>query len=156
MKSKCIKTVMLPLLLIYCCVLLLSCSSDDDVDFIKVEYHILDKNGQEVNVINYGDEFILEVIVTNSTDQILKFKDVWYLLNGAYIVYNSEGQMFNPIPHNDLMMRPVTIEPGEQFRNGLIWPWTSVPLTKGKYYSTYTLNIDKMINKSYTITFEIK
>ena len=64
--------------------------------------------------------------------------------------------MFNPIPHNDLMMRPVTIEPGEQFRNGLIWPWTSVPLTKGKYYSTYTLNIDKMINKSYTITFEIK
>ena len=52
---------------------LMACSSDDDVSAI---YHILDKNGQEVNVINYGDEMLFEVIVTNSTDQPLKFDEV--------------------------------------------------------------------------------
>ena len=131
---------------------LMACSSDDDVSAI---YHILDKNGQEVNVINYGDEMLFEVIVTNSTDQPLKFDDWRMIVNDAFVVYNSEGQMFNPIPNSNAMMRSVTIEPGEQYCSQLIWPWGSVPLSPGRYYSKYTLNIDN-ISKTYTVDFEVK
>lgn len=131
---------------------LTACSSDDDVSAI---YHILDKNGQEVNVINYGDEMLFEVIVTNSSDQPLIFDDWRMVVNDAFVVYNSEGQMFNPIPNSNAMMRSVTIEPGEQYRNSLIWPWGSVPLSPERYYSKYTLNIGN-INKTYTVNFEIK
>ena len=77
------------------------------------------------------------------------------IVNDAFIVYSSEGQMFNPIPNSNAMMRSVTIEPGEQYRNSLIWPWGSVPLSPGRYYSKYTLNIGN-INKTYTVNFEIK
>ena len=132
--------------------MLTACSSDDDVSAI---YHILDKSGQEVNVINYGDEMLFELIVTNSTDQPLKFEDWRMVANDAFVVYNSEGQMFNPIPNSNAMMRSLTIEPGEQYRNSLIWPWGSVPLPPGKYYSKYTLNIDN-ICKTYNVNFEIK
>ena len=132
---------------------LMACSSDDDVSAI---YHILDKNGQEVNVINYGDEMLFEVIVTNSTDQPLKFDDWRMIVNDAFVVYNSEGQMFNPIPNSVLIMNPVTIEPGEQFCRQLRWPWARVPLPTGKYYSICTLNVDEMSNNTYTINFEIK
>lgn len=132
--------------------MLMACSSDDEVTAI---YHILDKNGQEANVINYGDEMLFEVIVTNSSDQPLIFDDWRMIVNDAFIVYSSEGQMFNPIPNSNAMMRSVTIEPGEQYRNSLIWPWGSVPLSPGRYYSKYTLNIGN-INKTYTVNFEIK
>lgn len=131
---------------------LMACSSDDDVSAI---YHILDKNGQEANVINYGDEMLFEVVVTNFTNHTLKFED-WRFFVSAFLVYSSDGQVFNPIPYDDLMLHPLTIEPSEQFRRQLIWPWARVPLPVGKYYSTCSLNIDKMSHKTYTINFEIK
>ena len=151
MKKK-LHIMMSAMLLMMAGTMMTACSSDDDVSAI---YHILDKNGQEVNVINYGDEMLFEVIVTNSSDQPLIFDDWRMIVNDAFIVYSSEGQMFNPIPNSNAMMRSVTIEPGEQYRNSLIWPWGSVPLSLGRYYSKYTLNIGN-INKTYTVNFEIK
>lgn len=132
--------------------MLMACSRDDEVTAI---YHILDKNGQEVNVINYGDDIMFEVVVTNFTNHTLKFED-WRFFVSAFLVYSSDGQVFNPISYDDLMLHPLTIEPSEQFRRQLIWPWARVPLPVGKYYSTCSLNIDKMSHKTYTINFEIK
>ena len=131
---------------------LCSCSNDDGG--FTANYHVLDENGQDASTFNDGDAIILELIVTNSTSQTLK-KEELELLNGAFILYNSDGQKFNPITYSNFMMHYVTIGPNEQFCRQLIWPWDIVPLPKGKYYSTYTLNIDN-INKMYTINFEIK
>jgi len=132
---------------------LVSCSSDEDK--VEVIYHVMDNNGHETSVFNYGDDIVFEVIFTNTTNQTLKFEDEFYFLRGAFIVYDSEGQLFNPIPTDDLLMHPITIEQGEQFCRQLIWPWARVPLPIGKYYSTCTPNIDKKSNKTYTVNFEI-
>ena len=132
---------------------LVSCSSNEDE--VKTVYHVLDKNGQEDNVIKYGEEFVLELIIENNIDYALYFKDYLELVRDAFIVYNAEGQQFNPILTDDLMMRPITIEPGDQFCRRLIWPWSLVPLPPGKYYSSCTLIIGKMSYKTYTVDFEI-
>lgn len=123
---------------------------------VTANYHLLDKNGRETSAFNYGDEILFELIVKNSTNHTLKFEDWRMLVRDAFIVYNSEGQMFNPIPNSVLLMYPVTIEPGEQFCRQLIWPWAIVPLPSGKYYSICTLNVDEKSNNIYTVNFEIK
>lgn len=130
-----------------------SCSSDEDK--VEVIYHVMDNNGHETSVFNYGDDILFEALVTNTTNQTLKFEDKSYFLRGAFIVYDSEGQLFNPFPTDDLLEHPVTIEPGEQFCSRLLWPWNIVPLPIGKYYSKCTPNINKKSNKTYTVNFEI-
>ena len=136
-------------------VVLFSACDNNEGD-ISARYHVLDKNGHETSVFNYGDEMVFELVVTNTTSQALKVEDRLELIGSAFIVYNSEGDMFNPIPSHALILHSETIEPGKQFRNVLIWPWDTVPLPKGKYYSTYTLNFGKKANETYTISFEVK
>ena len=139
---------------------LAGCSKDDDSNdgnnAIKVIYHVLDKNGQETSVFNYGDEIRFELIIMNSTSHTLKYADELDFIKGAFIVYGSDGQMFNPIPTSDLLIHPVTIEPDDQFKSRLIWPWNLVPLPAGKYHSTCTLDIEELSNKTYTINFVVK
>ena len=130
------------------------CNSEDSEDVTAI-YHVLDKNGHEASVFNYGDEILFELIVMNSSNHPLKFEDWRMLQRDACVVYDSDGQLYNPIPNDNLMTYPVTIEPGKPYFCQLIWPWDRVPLPIGKYYSTYTLNVDK-IYKTYTINFEIK
>ena len=57
---------------------------------------------------------------------------------------------------DDLMIHPVSIPPGEQFKIVLQWPWLKVPLPIGKYSSTCTLNIDEKRKNSYSLNFEIR
>ena len=125
---------------------------------VKAIYHALDQNGRETTVFNYGDEIQFKLIITNSTSHTLHYADELDFINGVFIVYNSKGQMFNPIVSQTFIYRknPVTIASGEQFRNRLIWPWNMVPLPVGKYHSTCTLHIEELRNKTYTINFEIK
>ena len=52
---------MLPLLLIYSCVLLLFCSSDDDVVFIKVDFQIQNTAGIECYDFKEGDNVIFDL-----------------------------------------------------------------------------------------------
>ena len=151
------------LFMIICCLLtigLAGCGNNDDSNDgnneVKAIYHILDKNGQESSVFNYDDGIMFELLITNSTSHTLKYADELDFIKGAFIVYGSDGQMFNPIPTSDLLIHPVTIEPGEQFKSRLIWPWNLVPLPAGKYHSTCTLDIEELSNKTYTINFEIK
>lgn len=137
------------------------CSKDGDSEIndseVKTIYHVLDKNGQESSVFNYGEEILFELIITNSTSHTLHYDDLNFI-NGAFIIYNSEGQIFNPIVSQAFIYRdfPITIASGEQFSSRLIWPWILVPLPAGRYYSTCTFNIDELSNKMYTINFEIK
>ena len=136
------------------------CSKDDSTDdnngYVTAVYHLLDENGHESNVFHHGDGMTFELLITNSTSHTLKYADELDFIKGAFIVYGSDGQMFNPIPTSDLLIHPVTIEPGEQFKSRLIWPWNLVPLPAGKYHSTCTLAIEELSNKTYTINFEIK
>lgn len=144
---------------VFMCMLLLltiivGCSSDDED--VTAIYHLLDINGQETTVFNSGDDIVFELIVINSTNHTLKYADERDFINGAFIVYNSEGQLFNPILADDLMIHPVSIPPGEQFKIVLQWPWLKVPLPIGKYSSTCTLNIDEKRKNSYSLNFEIR
>lgn len=132
----------------------IGCNSEDSEDVTAI-YHVLDKNGHEASVFNYGDEILFEVIVMNSSNHPLKFEDWRMLQRDAFVVYDSDGQLYNPIPNDNLMMYPVTIEPGKPYFFQLIWPWDRVSLPIGKYYSTYTLNVGD-VYKTYTINFEIK
>lgn len=141
-------------------IITVGCSNDGDYEVnngeVKAIYHALNKNGQETSVFNYGDEIQFELIITNSTSHTLKYADELDFIKGAFIVFNSDGQIFNPIPTSDLMIHPVTIEPDEQFRSRLIWPWNLVHLPVGKYHSTCTLDIEELSKKTYTINFEIE
>ena len=159
MKTKIIYPLSLLLLL---CLTQVSCGSDnnDSIDSPKesVIYHLIDKDCKETTVFNHGDLMSFELIITNTTDHTLHFEDESDLINHAFLVYNSEGQSFNPIVSRELIYRkfPVTIAPGEQFRRGLTWPWHLVPLPTGKYYSPYTIDIEGISNRTYTVDFEIR
>ena len=135
-----------------------ACSSDDDNDDgdILVIYHALDKNGIEATTFSYRDELLLELIVTNKTNKTIKYNDWRELAKGVFLVYNHEGKLFNPILTDDLMMKPVTIEPGKNFCRQLIWPWDLMPLPVGQYTSTCTIDIEKLKEKIHITNFEIK
>ena len=134
-----------------------ACSSetDNNGENLTVTYHVLNENGQESTVFNSGDKFLFELIIKNTTNHVLKCDDWRILINNAFLIYNSDNQLYNPILTDDLMMQPVTIAPGQQFCRQLIWPWDYVFLPVGKYHSTYTLNIDGIDRKEYTVNFEI-
>lgn len=143
-------------------IITVGCSNDEDDLMnggeVKAIYHALNQNGQETTVFNYGDEIQFELLLTNSTGHTLHYADELDFINGAFIVYDSKGQMFNPIVSQTFIYRenPVTVASGDQFRSRLIWPWNLVPLPVGKYHTTCTLDIDELSNKTYTIDFEIK
>lgn len=130
------------------------CSSDDEV--VAAVYHLLNENGEEARVFNQGDELIFELIITNSTDHSLKLSDVREFAKGAFIVYDSEGHTFNPLISSTYIWNPVTIESDKQFVHQLKWPWNTVSLPSGKYYSICTFDIEELSNKVYTVNFEIK
>ena len=85
------------------------------------------------------------------------FDDESDFVKKVFVVYNSEGQPFNPIISKTLIYRkqPVTIAPGEKFKRCLIWPWDLVPLPRGKYTSPCTIDIEEICNETYTANFEI-
>lgn len=130
------------------------CSGDNEE--VAAVYHLLKKNGEEARVFNQGDELIFELIITNSTDYTLNLGDVREFAKGAFVVYGSEEQAFNPILSATYIWHPVTIESGKQFVHRLKWPWNSVSLPSGKYYSICTFDIEELSNKVYTVNFEIK
>lgn len=130
------------------------CSGENEE--VVAVYHLLNKNGEETRIFNQGDELIFELIITNSTDYTLILGDMREFTKGAFIVYGSEEQTFNPILSATYIWHPVTIEPGKQFAHRLKWPWNSVSLPSGKYYSICTFDIEELSNKVYTVNFEIK
>jgi hypothetical protein len=146
-------TMFMMVLLAMTSVVVCGCSDDDEVSAV---YHLLNKNGDEARVFNQGDEIIFELIITNSKEYSLKIGDVREFAKGAFIVYGSEGQIFNPKPSDNYIWNPVTIESGKQFVHQLKWPWNSVSLPSGKYYSICTFDIEELSNKVYTVNFEIK
>ncbi len=138
--------------------LLSACSNDgeNNSDNITVIYHVLNENGQESTVFNSGDKLMFELIIKNTTDHALKYDDWRILINNAFLTYNSNNQLYNPILTDDLVMQPVTIAPGQQFCRQLIWPWNHVFLPVGKYHSFYTFHIDGKDRKEFITNFEIQ
>lgn len=136
------------------------CSKDDSTDdnngYVTAVYHLLDENGHESNVFHHGDGMTFELVITNTTNHTLKYLDRNDFIDNAFLAYNTEGQIFNPILSTDFMMRSVIIKPGEQYYRQVNWPWNKVPLPAGKYYSPCILNIEELSIKTYTVDFEIK
>ena len=130
------------------------CSSDDGE--VTAIYHLLDENGQETSDFNQGDKIQFELVITNSTNHTIECDDWKQLVNDAFLVYNSEGKIFNPILTEELIYRPIIIKHGEQFCHRLIWPWDAVPLSEGKYHSVCTLAVNGASTKTYTIDFSIR
>jgi hypothetical protein len=87
--------IYLPLLfaLIFCC---MGCGSDDNNNVTAI-YHVLDRNGKEVTMFNQGDPIQFELIIANTTNHTLKLSDLSDVAHGAFIVYGSEGHVYNPI-----------------------------------------------------------
>lgn len=151
-------------LLIFLFTILFGCNSDSSEEPVSFDgketaiiYHLLDKNGKETTIFSYGDKILFELIVTNTTNHTLIFDDESDFVKKVFVVYNSEGQPFNPIISKTLIYRkqPVTIAPGEKFKRCLIWPWDLVPLPRGKYISPCTIDIEEICNETYTANFEI-
>ena len=136
---------------------LVGCSSDSSEE--SIIYHLTDKNGKETTVFDYGDEMLIELIITNTTDHTLQFDDESDFIKNAVVVYNSEGHSYNSIVSEEFIYnwkRPITIASGEQYKRSVAWPWNIVPLPADKYYSPCTIDFGELSNRTYTANFEIK
>ena len=122
---------------------------------VSVVYRLLDKNGKETDVINEGDVMFFELLVTNTTNRELKFKDELELYSSAFSVFTSEGNYAGyAILTIDLIGRPpLTLKPGEQFRKRQVWG--PDPLPTGEYYSPVTIRIDGKEVLNYKLNFTI-
>lgn len=154
------KIILYLTLISFICLTINSCSSDNDELYdnygISVSYRTIDADGKTATVFKNGETMTFDLVIRNLTDHTLKYADESDFIKGAFLVYNSVGQSFNPVLATDFRMHPVVIEAGEQFCRRLSWPWSTVPLPVGQYYSSCTLVAEENKKQTYTTFFEIK
>ena len=134
------------------CAMLSSCSEDEEK--VSVIYRLLDKDNKPTNIIAYGDKMSFELTITNTSDYEIKFNDERELYVTAYCVYTTEGDFIGYASLTDeLMMRPLSIKPGEQYRTIRVWVRDPIPI--GDYYSPITINLGKNVF-DYKLHFRIQ
>lgn len=128
--------------------------SYDSNDFSAI-YRLVNENGEETDAFNYGDKMTFEFIIVNGTDCEIKYRDDKELLQSAFHVYTYDGKYVGHAKiADDLMMRPVTIKPGEKYMKRQ--NWENTPLPQGEYYSPITVIINGKVILNDTLTFKIQ
>lgn len=134
--------------------MLSSCSDENEESEATVIYRLLDKDNNPTNVITYGDKMSFELIITNASDHEIKIDDERELYATAYCVYTCEGHYVGyASPTDELIMRPLSIRPGEQYRSVRTWVRTPIPI--GVYYSPITIIIGNKVF-DYKLPFKIQ
>lgn len=148
-----------------CCVSLIlaglclaSCDSDNedfltvsDDEEVRVDYRVLDENGNVVDEFHYGDKIVFDLIVTNITDHDLDFENDIEIWAPAFRVFTADGQYIN-CAYLAMTLEgrpPVKLKPGEQFHAQQIWG--REPLPTGEYISPYAIKN----GKTYSVKFKI-
>ena len=113
----------------------------NEIRKVSVAYNMLDKDSKATTIINHGEEMSFELIVDNVTNQVIKYEDERELLSSAFCVYTNDGNYVAcAYLTDDLIPKPLTIQPGERYRT--VQKWKRTPLAKGEYYSPIIIKVD--------------